>query len=164
MYGRGRDLIQTAHLTPTPKGSCIQWTPQAVELVLVLPDDNSHGTEKSAAKGWESAPWGGAIENGQHERKDRACKIVSCFAHTRTSWRTTGPAAHHGDLAEPHCASIEEQERICHSLRGGPSSDDGILVSTRVSRGRSVAIGRIRSTLRDRPPFCDGYCSAQKTG
>ena len=45
-------------------------SPHAVELVLVLPDDNSHGTEKSAAKGWESAPWGGAIENGQHERKD----------------------------------------------------------------------------------------------
>ena len=85
MYGRGRDLIQTAHLTPTPKGSCIQWTPHAVELVLVLPDDNSHGTEKSAAKGWESAPWGGAIENGQHERKDRACKTLSVALR---DWRT----------------------------------------------------------------------------
>ena len=84
-YGSGRDLIRTAHLTPTPKGSCIQWTPQAVELVLVLPDDNSHGTEKSAAKGWESAPWGGAIENGQHERKDRACKAVSVALR---DWRT----------------------------------------------------------------------------
>ena len=126
--------------------------------------DNSIGTEKSAAKGWESVPWGGAIEDGQHERKDRACKTVSCFAHTRKSWRRTGPAAHHGDLAEPHCASIEEQERICHRLRGVSSSDDGILVSTRVSRGKFVATGRIHSTLRDRPPFCDGYCSAQKTG
>ena len=46
--------------------------------------ENSIGTEKSAAKGWESAPWGGAIENGQHERKDRACKAVSCFAHTQS--------------------------------------------------------------------------------
>ena len=44
------------------------------------------------------------------------------------------------------------------------SSEDGPLVSTRVSRGRFVAIGRIRSTLRDRPPFCDGYCSARRTG
>ena len=43
-------------------------------------------------------------------------------------------------------------------------NDDGTLVCTRVSRGRFVVIGRIRSTLRDRPPFCDGYCSAQKTG
>ena len=50
-----------------------------------MPDDNSHGTEKSAAKGWESAPWGGAIENGQHERKDRACKAVSVALR---DWRT----------------------------------------------------------------------------
>ena len=27
----------TAHLTPTPKGSSLQWTPHAVELVLVMP-------------------------------------------------------------------------------------------------------------------------------
>ena len=47
--------------------------------------DNSIGTEKSAAKGWESAPWGGAIENGQHERKDRACKAVSVALR---DWRT----------------------------------------------------------------------------
>ena len=47
--------------------------------------ENSIGTEKSAVKGWwESAPCGGAIENGQHERKDRACKAVSCFAHTQS--------------------------------------------------------------------------------
>ena len=47
--------------------------------------ENSIGTEKSAAKGWESAPWGGAIENGQHERKDRACKAVSVALR---DWRT----------------------------------------------------------------------------
>ena len=43
-------------------------------------------------------------------------------------------------------------------------NDDGILVCTRVSRGRFVAIGRIRSTSRDRPPLCDGYCSARRIG
>ena len=44
------------------------------------------------------------------------------------------------------------------------SSEDGTLVCTRVSRGRFVAIGRIRSTSRDRPPLCDGYCSARRIG
>ena len=47
--------------------------------------DNSIGTEKSAAKGWESAPWGGAIENGQHKRKDHACKTLSVALR---DWRT----------------------------------------------------------------------------
>ena len=43
-------------------------------------------------------------------------------------------------------------------------NDDGTLVCTRVSRGRFVVNGRIRSTSRDRPPLCDGYCSAQRIG
>ena len=43
-------------------------------------------------------------------------------------------------------------------------NEDGTLVCTRVSRGRFVVIGRIRSTLRDRPPLCVGYCSAQRIG
>ena len=43
-------------------------------------------------------------------------------------------------------------------------NDDGTLVCTRVSRGRFVGNGRIRSTSRDRPPLCDGYCSAQRIG
>ena len=47
--------------------------------------ENSIGTEKSAAKGWERAPCGGAIENGQHERKDRACKTLSVALR---DWRT----------------------------------------------------------------------------
>ena len=106
----------------------------------------------------------GAIGNGQHERKDRACKAVSCFAHTQSLGvemvlqidnvlslnLDARPSPNRGEFA------IDPEE--------ASSSEDGTLVCTRVSRGRFVVIGRIRSTLRDRPPFCDGYCSARRTG
>ena len=57
-----------------------------------------NGTEKSAAKGWESAPWGGAIENGQHERKDRACKTLSVALR---DWRTSKVLAYNWSCSTP---------------------------------------------------------------
>lgn len=89
---------------------------------------------------------------------------MSCFAHTQSLGvemvlqidnvlslnLDARPSPNRGEFA------IDPEE--------ASGNDDGTLVCTRVSRGRFVAIGRIRSTLRDRPPFCDGYCSARRTG
>ena len=107
---------------------------------------------------------GGAIGNDQHERKDRACKAVSCFAHTQS-------------LGVEMVLQIDKALSLNLDARPSPNrgefaidpeeasgNDDGTLVCTRVSRGRFVAFGRIRSTSRDRPPLCDGYCSAQSAG
>ena len=60
--------------------------------------DNSIGTEKTQAEGWESAPWGGAIENGQHERKDRACKTLSVALR---DWRTSKVLAYNWSCSTP---------------------------------------------------------------
>ena len=126
--------------------------------------DNSIGTEKSAAKGWERAPCGGAIENGQHERKDRACKAVSCFAHTQSLGVEL--VLQHTTVISPNLIARPSRNRSEFAIVSEESqvATTESLVSTRVSRGEFVATGRIHSTLRDRPPFCDGYCSAQKTG
>ena len=54
-YGGGRDLIRAAHRTLHPKGSSIQWTPHAVELVLVLPLRQLDWHREDAGRGGERA-------------------------------------------------------------------------------------------------------------
>ena len=89
---------------------------------------------------------------------------MSCFAHTQSLGVELVLQIHETFQPNLEMRPTRNRSEFAIDSEEGSSSDGGILVSTRVSRGKFVATGRIHSTLRDRPPFCDGYCSAQKTG
>ena len=116
-------------------------------------------------------PRGGRVHRGvalsrtaSTKRKDRACKAVSCFAHTQSLGVEL--VLQHTTVISPNLIARPSRNRSEFAIVSEESkvATTESLVSTRVSRGKFVATGRIHSTLRDRPPFCDGYCSAQKTG
>ena len=121
--GRRRSALRTtAHLTPIPKGSSLQWTPHAVELVLVMPLRQLDWHREEYGQGMGECTGVVALSRTA-TTKERAASTdserrPSGLAHTRTSGRTNGPADRQRALAEPRRASLAEQGRICHRPRG----------------------------------------------
>ena len=113
---------KTAHFTPIPKGSSIQWAPYAVELVLVMPLRQLDWHREEYGQGVGESTGVVALSRTA-STKERAASTdserrPSGLAHTRTSGRTNGPADRQRALAEPRRASLAEQGRICHRPRG----------------------------------------------